>query len=226
MNWGRRVHGLYAITPDELSSDVLTARVAESIEGGARLVQYRRKHVDASAKRVEAKAIAALCRTRGALFIVNDDPRLAAEVGADGVHLGRDDGTVAAARAIVGEQSLVGVSCYDRMDLAVAAARSGADYVAFGSFFPSSVKPGAVRPPLQLLTDARNVLQCPIVAIGGITLDSAAALVAAGADALAVISDIFQASDVFARAGAYARVFESAAGQNRRTQTGDHELTQ
>lgn len=226
MNRGKDVRGLYAITPDELSSDILIARIAEAIQGGARLIQYRRKNIDGSAKMAEAKTIAALCRARRALFIVNDDPRLAAEAGADGVHLGRDDGTVAAARDILGEWSVVGVSCYDRLDLAVAAERCGADYVAFGSFFPSSVKPGAARPPVQLLTEARAVLSCPIVAIGGITLDSAAELVTAGADALAVISDLFQASDVVARASAYARVFESADGQNRRTQTGDHELTQ
>lgn len=226
MNRGKEVRGLYAITPDELSSDILIARIAEAIQGGARLIQYRRKRIDTSAKIAEAKAIAALCRDRRALFIVNDDPRLAAESGADGVHLGRDDGTVAAARATLGERSVIGVSCYDRLDLAVAAERCGADYVAFGSFFPSSVKPGAVRPPVQLLTDARAVLSCPIVAIGGITLDSAAELVTAGADALAVISDVFQAKDVVARASAYARVFESADGQNCKTQTGDHELTQ
>jgi thiamine-phosphate pyrophosphorylase len=226
MNTGNLVRGLYAITPDELSSDSLIAGVADAVEGGARLVQYRRKHAAGSARLVEAKAIAEICRARGALFIVNDDPWFAAEVGADGVHLGRDDGPVAAARAILGERSVVGVSCYDRLDLAVAAERSGADYVAFGSFFPSSVKPGAVRPPVRLLIEARAALSCPIVAIGGITLDRAAELVTAGADALAVISDIFQAGDVSARACAYARLFGPTASQNRRTKTGDHELTQ
>jgi thiamine-phosphate pyrophosphorylase len=226
MNTGQRIRGLYVITPDALSSDVLIARVDEAIGGGARLVQYRRKGVSASEKLDEARRIAALCRDRSALFIVNDDPKLAAEVGADGVHLGRDDGTVAAARAVLGERAVVGVSCYDRLDMAVAGERCGADYVAFGSFFPSSVKPGAVRPPLQLLHEARAVLACPVVAIGGITLDRGAELVAAGADSLAVISDIFQAGDVSARSRAYARLFESADGPNRRTQTGDHELTQ
>jgi thiamine-phosphate pyrophosphorylase len=170
---GQRMRGLYVITPDDVSSDVLTTRVAEAIAGGARLLQYRRKSIDVAARRAEAKSIAALCRVSGVLFIVNDDPRLAAEVGADGVHVGRDDGTVAAARAVLGERALVGVSCYDRLDLAIAAEESGADYVAFGSFFPSSVKPGAVRPPLQLLTEARAMLSTPVVAIGGITLEHA-----------------------------------------------------
>jgi thiamine-phosphate pyrophosphorylase len=223
---GQRMRGLYVITPDDVSSDVLTTRVAEAIAGGARLLQYRRKSIDVAARRAEAKSIAALCRVSGVLFIVNDDPRLAAEVGADGVHVGRDDGTVAAARAVLGERALVGVSCYDRLDLAIAAEESGADYVAFGSFFPSSVKPGAVRPPLQLLTEARAMLSTPVVAIGGITLEHAPQLVAAGADALAVISDIFQAADVAARSRAYVRMFETAFGPNRMTQTGDHELTQ
>lgn len=222
----RTVSGLYVITPDGLSSEVLIAKIAEALEGGARLVQYRRKEVAASAKAFEAARIGELCRSAHALLIVNDDPRLAADVGADGVHLGRDDGSIASAREIVGRQALVGVSCYDRLDLAVQAEDQGADYVAFGSFFPSSVKPGAVRPPVQLLAEARSVLSCPIVAIGGITLDRAAELVTAGADALAVISDIFQASDVLARTSAYARLFESVHGQNRKPQTGDHELTQ
>lgn len=223
---GKSIRGLYAITPDSFASDALIARVAEALEGGACAIQYRRKDVQESAKVREARAIADLCRTRGRLFIVNDDPRVAAEVGADGVHLGRDDGTVASARTILGKHAVVGVSCYDSLDRAVEAERQGADYVAFGSFFPSSVKPAAVRPPVRLLTDARGTLSCPIVAIGGITLDRAAELVAAGADALAVISDVFQAGDVLARARAFGRVFESIDGQNRRTQTGDHELTQ
>lgn len=226
MTAGKTVCGLYVITPDGLPSEVLMARIAEALEGGVRLVQYRRKEIAESAKVVEAARIAELCRNSRALLIVNDDPRLAAEVGADGVHLGRDDGSIASAREILGGQALVGVSCYDRLDLAVEAEDLGADYVAFGSFFPSSVKPGAVRPPVQLLTEARSVLSCPIVAIGGITLDRAAELVTAGADALAVISDIFQASDVPARTSAYVRLFESVVGQNRKTQTGDHELTQ
>jgi len=226
MNPDKAVRGLYVITPDGLSSDVLIARVAEALEGGARLVQYRRKGLDGSVKVIEARLIADLCRARNALFIVNDDPRLAAEVGADGVHLGSDDGSVGLARAILGGKAVVGVSCYDKLDLAVEAERCGADYVAFGSFFPSSVKPGAVRPPASLLSEARRVLSCPIVAIGGITLDRAAALVTAGADALAVISDVFEASDVLFRASAYARLFESVIDQNCQTQTGDHELTQ
>lgn len=226
MTTDKSVTGLYVITPDGLSSEVLIAKVAEALGGGARLVQYRRKEVGRSGKVFEATRIADLCRASGALLIVNDDPRLAAEVGADGVHLGRDDGSIASAREIVGKEVLVGVSCYDRLDLAVEAEEEGADYVAFGSFFPSSIKPGAVRPPVQLLTEARAVVSCPIVAIGGITLDRAAELVTAGADALAVISDIFQASDVLARTSAYVRLIESVVGQNRKTQTGDHELTQ
>ena len=157
----KSVTGLYVITPDGLSSDVLIAKIAEALEGGARIVQYRRKEVGGSAKAFEATRIADLCRHSRALLIVNDDPRLAAEVGADGVHLGRDDGSIAAAREILGNQALVGVSCYDRLDLAVEAEDLGADYVAFGSFFPSSVKPGAVRPPVQLLTEARSGVVVP-----------------------------------------------------------------
>jgi thiamine-phosphate pyrophosphorylase len=208
------IRGLYIITPDDPDFDSVLERTASAIDGGARVVQFRRKVSDRRGRLREASRMAVLCREHGAIFIVNDDPRLAAEVCADGVHLGRDDGTVADARRVIGEGGLVGVSCYDQLDLAIAGARAGADYVAFGSFYPSTVKPGAVRPPLTLLTDARAVVSCPIVAIGGITLARAANLVFAGADATAVISDIFRADDVRARAMGYARLFEPTRRQN------------
>jgi thiamine-phosphate pyrophosphorylase len=159
----------------------------------------------------QALALAGLCRARGALLIVNDDPRLAAEIDADGVHVGEDDGDIAAARAAVGPQRLVGVSCYDDGARARAAVAAGADYVAFGSFHPSLVKPAARRAGVHLLREAR-VLRVPVVAIGGITRDNAAALRDAGADAVAVITDVFAAGDlaaIAAAARAIAELFES-----------------
>jgi thiamine-phosphate pyrophosphorylase len=186
----------------------LVSMVSEAIDGGGRLVQYRDKSNDAARRREEAGALAALCRLRGVTLIVNDDVELAAEVGADGVHLGRDDAAVATARRRLGEAALIGVSCYDRFELAVAAAAAGADYVAFGRFFPSATKPDAVHAETGLLRRARRELGLPVVAIGGITPENGGALIAAGADMLAVVRAVFAAADVRAAAAALARLFQ------------------
>jgi thiamine-phosphate pyrophosphorylase len=185
-------HGLYALTdPGLLPEAVLAERVTQAIDGGARVVQFRDKEADAATRRRRAVAVLKACRARGALCIINDDPVLAAELDADGVHLGRDDGDVSRARAIVGLGRLVGVSCYDQWERAVAAVRAGADYVAFGSTWPSSTKPDAIRAPLSLLSRGARELPVPVVAIGGITRENAAATVAAGAHCVAVIRDLF-----------------------------------
>ncbi len=185
-----RIAGLYAVTPDATDTPLLCAQVAAAIEGGARAVQYRNKSAAPALRAEQAAALASVCAAHGALLIVNDDAELAAAVNADGVHLGEDDGDVASARARVGDAMLIGVSCYNDAQRARDLAAAGADYVAFGSFFLSSVKPGARRADLALLTGART-LGVPVVAIGGITADNARSLVAAGADAVAVISAVF-----------------------------------
>jgi thiamine-phosphate pyrophosphorylase len=193
-----KLRGLYAITPERLD------RVAEAVGSGALCaLQYRSKSADRARRRDEARALALLCRRHGVPLIVNDDVELALEIGAEGVHLGRDDGSIAAARARLPGR-ILGVSCYDRLQLAEHAVAEGADYVAFGSVFASPTKPGAVRAPMALFGRDLGV---PKVAIGGITAENAAQLVAAGADALAVISDLFDAPDVTARAREYAKVF-------------------
>lgn len=202
------IHGLYAITPEASASARLVQQVAAALQGGASVLQYRRKNADRATAELEAAELLSLCRRHGAVFIINDDPRLAAVVGADGVHLGRDDGGVADARRLLGSGAIVGVSCYDDLSRAQAARAEGADYVAFGSFFPSSVKPRAARPAIGLLREARLRLDVPIVAIGGITVDNAGILIEAGADAVAVISDLFDASDVRDRAAAFGRLFK------------------
>jgi thiamine-phosphate pyrophosphorylase len=184
--------GLYALTdPELLPEHLLAERVAQAIEGGARIVQFRDKTADAPARRRRARKVVATCRIHGALCIINDDPALAAELDADGVHLGRDDESTARARALVGPDRLVGVSCYDRLELARAQIAAGADYVAFGSVWPSATKPGATRASLQLLGEAARELAVPVVAIGGITRDNAAATVAAGAHCIAVLRELF-----------------------------------
>ncbi|MFN2334297.1 MAG: thiamine phosphate synthase [Wenzhouxiangellaceae bacterium] len=198
--------GLYAITPSAVAGKKLLAVVEAALAGGARVVQYRAKPV---ADPETARRLGTLCQQAGAIFIVNDEPDLALEVGADGVHLGRDDASPAAAREILGPDRIVGVSCYNDLRRAQRAAAEGADYLAFGSVFGSTTKPGAAHCPLKRLAAAR-VLGLPIVAIGGITLDNAAAVIAAGADYLAVISNLFEAPDIGAHAAAYGKLFNPA----------------
>jgi thiamine-phosphate pyrophosphorylase len=214
-----RLAGLYAVTPDLADTATLVARVAAALDGGATTVQYRNKSADAALRREQAGALARVVAARGALFIVNDDAALAAAVGADGVHVGADDGDVAAARALVGPGRIVGVSCYDAFANAEAAVAAGADYVAFGSFFASPVKPDARRADVALLERARG-LGVPVVAIGGITADNAGVLVRAGADAVAVISAVFGAPDVAAAARAIARLFPESPTTSRRSEQG------
>jgi thiamine-phosphate pyrophosphorylase len=199
--------GLYAVTPDLADTADLLRRVGQALLGGVQLVQYRNKPADAALRREQATALLAACRRHGARLVVNDDLPLALALGADGAHLGREDGDLAAARAALGPGRLLGVSCYDELERAREAKHIGADYIAFGSFFASPTKPAAVRAPLTLLAEARNELGLPVCAIGGITLQNAPQLVAAGADLLAVISDLFEAPDIRARAAAYTSLF-------------------
>jgi len=204
-----RISGLYAVTPDLADTDVLLDKVDAALRGGARVVQYRSKGSDAVLQRSQSIAIARLCRKRRALFIVNDSAELARETDADGVHLGKDDGAIERARATLGAGKLIGVSCYNEIGLAHAAVAQGADYVAFGSFFSSGTKPGAVRADMQLLRAAAVEIALPIVAIGGIDVDNAAELIAAGADAIAVIGALFEVPDVEAQARRFVDLFQT-----------------
>jgi len=197
-----KLRGLYAITPELADGEDLLRRVAQALDGGIAMLQYRNKGV---VRLNEAKAIARMCRDRAVPFIVNDDLALALECGADGAHLGRDDGELVSARAKLGGR-LLGASCYDSLAAARAAVAAGADYVAFGSVFSSATKPSAVRAPHSLFGEART-LGVPLVAIGGITLENAPQLLKAGADALAVISDLFDMPDIAARARSYGKLF-------------------
>jgi len=200
-----KLRGLYAITPDFADRARVRACVRAALEGGIALLQYRAKRLPPAQRLEEADAYAALCHHRAIPFIVNDDLGIALACGADGVHLGRDDGDLAQARLQL-RGKLLGVSCYGSLAAARAAVAAGADYVAFGSVFPSPTKPGAVRAPLVLFAEAR-ALAVPRVAIGGITLANAPQAIAAGADALAVISDLFEAPDIAARAREYGKLF-------------------
>lgn len=206
----RAIDGLYAITPDEPDTAKLLSQVEQALRGGARLLQYRNKSAAAALQQQQASALRELTHNYETTFIVNDDATLAAMVGADGVHIGGEDGGVAAARALLGKDRIVGMSCYNRPPLAQEAVRQGADYVAFGAFFPSSVKPGAVCAEVAMLQAARRELAVPIVAIGGITVQNGAQLVQAGADALAVISALWNAPDIAQAAREFDNLFDKA----------------
>ena len=203
--------GLYGVTPDDSDTAQLVRRVRAALTGGATAIQYRNKHAPPAVRREQAVALLAICRAAQAPLIVNDDLALALDIDADGVHLGRDDGAVAAARARLGPKKILGVSCYSQLERAVQAAEDGAGYVAFGSAFPSPTKPDAVRAPLALYAAAKRRLAIPVVAIGGITLQNASELIAAGVDAIAVISALFDADDIAARARAFQHLFERGA---------------
>jgi thiamine-phosphate pyrophosphorylase len=206
-----RLRGLYAITPECADTATLVARVAASLEGGAALVQYRPKGLAPGVALIQARARLALCRAAGVPLIVNDSVELASAVGADGVHLGRDDATVREARICL-PCALIGASCYADPERARAAAAAGADYVAIGSVFPSATKPAAGRAALAAVARARAVSGLPVAAIGGITADNVAQVVAAGADMAAVISAVFDAADPCDAARRIARHFDPALG--------------
>lgn len=195
------IRGLYVITDARMQpAERLLESVSAALRGGARVVQYRDKGEDRARRWVEAASIRDACRAAGALCLINDDVELAAASGADGVHIGREDGAIAEARSRLGPEAIIGVSCYDEFGVAVEAEAAGADYVAFGSVYPSQVKPNAVRAPLSLFRRARRRLSVPVVGIGGIDADNAGEVIAAGADAVAVISAVFAAADVAAAA--------------------------
>ncbi|WP_322629662.1 thiamine phosphate synthase [Halothiobacillus sp.] len=207
----QQLSGLYVVTDTTtLRGDALLRAVAESILGGARMVQYRDKSADPALRLKEATALRSLCAEHQVLFLINDDVPLAEAVGADGVHLGREDAAIAAARQRLGSDAIIGASCYDQLSLAHQAVLAGADYVAFGAVFPSRIKPDARHAPLDLFRQARSALAVPICAIGGLTPANAPTVLAAGADMLAVISAVFNAPDCRVAAARFHSVFPQA----------------
>ena len=202
--------GLYALTPDQPASfAALLDGLEAALRGGAGLVQYRRKSVAPETALAELRAAKALCEQYQAPLIVNDSVELSLAAQVAGVHLGKDDALLEEARRRLGPSAIIGVSCYDSLGRAIDAERGGASYVAFGSLFPSTTKPGAVRCPVETLTRAREELSIPVIAIGGITPDNAAALIAAGATHLAVCGALFDAADPHAAARAISDLFQA-----------------
>jgi len=207
-----RLYGLYAVTPEvPRTTPPLAEQVAQAIAGGARLIQYRNK-TDTPAERLRvARSLLAVCRAAGVPLIVNDDLDLAIRIGAAGVHLGRDDPDPREARRRLGPDAIIGVSCYDRLQRALHAQEIGADYAAFGRFFPSATKPRAVRATPELLRRARGRLGIPLVAIGGITPENGHLPIAAGADLVAAVDGVFGRPDIRAAAAAFAALFHHRA---------------
>ncbi len=202
-----RLSGLYAITDSQLlPGDKLYGGVAAAIAGGARIIQYRDKNNDRQQRHQTARQLLTLCREQDILLIINDDVALAAEIGADGVHLGKDDTDLHLARQMLGK-AIIGVSCYNDWQQAEVAHQSGADYIAFGAFYPSATKPNAVTADKFLLQRAKQELNLPVVAIGGITTNNGAELIEAGADMLAVVQGVFAQKDIRQAATEYAQLF-------------------
>lgn len=203
--------GLYAITDDTLTEPShLLHRVEQAVLGGAVMVQFRSKILDLVLREWQAAALAVLCHRHDVPLIINDDVLLAAKIGADGVHLGKDDMALSEARAMLGANAIIGISCYNEFARAQQAKVAGADYIAFGRFFSSSTKPLAAAAQPALITKARS-LQLPVVAIGGITVDNARPLIEAGADLLAVVQGLFGQDDVFHTAQQFTTQIRNAA---------------
>lgn len=205
--------GVYALTPETADTEHLLTQVEAALAGGVAAVQYRDKSDDVARRHEQASELVALCHRFNVPLIINDDLRLADLCDADGVHLGRDDSSLREARIILGKDKFVGASCYQSLELALAAQAAGADYVAFGSFFASPTKQAAGRAGLDLLRDAAPLIHVPLVAIGGITLGNAAQLLDAGADSLAVLSALFDAPDIRAAARDLNQLFETESEQ-------------
>lgn len=199
--------GLYLVTPDWDDTPRLVAATRAAVKAGAVCVQYRHKGGTSSQRMEQALSLSVLLKQLGVPLIVNDDSALAAAVSADGVHIGRDDGDVAALRKKYGESFVIGVSCYNDFARAQQAAAEGASYIAFGAMFASSTKPQAAAAPIELVVRAKAELHVPVACIGGISTDNARPLIEAGADWLAVITDVYAAADPGAQAARFAALF-------------------
>lgn len=202
--------GLYAIVDASVVPRAQLAQfAAEVIRGGATVVQYRDKHASDSEFSETAQGILAVCKKHSIPLILNDHPQKCLDVGADGVHLGKDDMKVDEARALLGPNGIIGRSCYNDLNLANGAEHSGADYVAFGAIYGSTTKPEASPATLDTLVHARKEISIPVVAIGGITPDNAPPVISAGADMIAVISGLAVGGQPFQNAQRYQHLFQN-----------------
>ena len=204
------IKGLYAITDTaNLSSELMLTRTEEILRAGAKLLQYRNKQANENTRIAEAEQLLDLCRKYSVPLIINDDISLAVQIGADGVHLGKTDSSVANARERLGNKAMVGCSCYNDLNRAQLVSKSGADYIAFGAFFPSPTKPGAAHATSDIIQAAKQKFDLPVVAIGGITPENGQSLIAAGADMLAVIGGLYASNDPFNTTKKYIKMFNT-----------------
>jgi thiamine-phosphate pyrophosphorylase len=203
------ITGLYAITPDVADTDVLLSKVEAALRGGVSILQYRNKKASHKLQTQQARAIQPLCKQYHVPFIINDSVKLCMTLDADGVHIGADDGNITDVRTRIGEDKILGASCYNRFDLAQTAQQAGASYVAFGACFASSTKPHAPVASLDLFKQAQMQLKIPTVAIGGITLENAPLVIEAGANAIAVINAIFSQDDVKSTTQQFTQLFRA-----------------
>jgi thiamine-phosphate pyrophosphorylase len=201
------IKGLYAVTPDERDTELLCKQVEAALQGGAALVQYRNKAADATLRLRQASALLALCRSYKVPLVINDHLDLCAQIDADGLHLGVTDCNLGAARRLLGDDKIIGASCYNQLDLAIKAEQAGASYVAFGACFGSDTKPNATHAPLSLFTEAKQKITIPLVAIGGITLENAPQVIASGASAIAIVSALFSTADITQASQQFAQLF-------------------
>lgn len=209
------MRGLYCITDPDLARQStlgIETMVEQAILGGARVIQYRDKQASSEEQVAIADRLCRLCKKHAALFLVNDDPQLARAVDAHGVHLGQGDSGLGSARQLLGNHKIIGITCHADLNLASKAEQQGADYVAFGRFFPSNTKPEASPASAGLLPQAKRALSIPIAAIGGITPENAPPLLGAGADMLAVIHAVFGQADIRLAASHFAQLFDSPKG--------------
>ena len=204
-----KLRGLYVITDSHLMPRQRFVDMVEAaVQNGATMVQLREKNTPRDAVVGLGRDVLAVTRRYHALLIINDDPSVARDIGADGVHVGREDPSVTETRAIVGDDAIIGVSCYGDVSKAVAAEQAGADYVAFGSPFPSPTKSGKGKTPIGIFQEAKQRVTVPIFAIGGINIGNAQQLIDAGADGIAVVSGVFGAADVATAARELAQLFQ------------------
>jgi len=192
-----KLKGLYAITDEQLIAEKHFSKTIELVlQGGARIIQYRDKSSNQQKRFQQASLVSSFCKQYQAISIINDDIELAKAVNADGVHLGKDDDSISSAKQILGEQAIIGMSCYNDISLAIAAEKNKVDYVAFGAMFSSQTKPDAANANLDIISDAKRLLSIPVCAIGGITDKNIQQLIQNGADMAAVISSLFSADDI------------------------------
>ncbi|RUM94024.1 MAG: thiamine phosphate synthase [Thiothrix sp.] len=212
--------GLYAITRESKGDTArLIGDVQAALQGGVRILQYRDKSNNPILRKQEARKLLELCRNYSALLIINDDLKLAADIGAHGIHLGKHDADLNTARSQLGRQAIIGISCYNQLTCANKAQQEGANYIAFGSFFPSPTKPAASPAQISLLQNWKNQTT-PVCAIGGIRLNRAATLIEAGADMLAIISNLWDSDNIQEQARAYSQLWPRRLSENRRRSEG------